>query len=143
MILSRRSENPTLCFVCQGQAVAVGVSKIDAKGYHVPPFNGWVCMDCVPTARKVIDMRPDNVSLIESKAIDAVAKATLDDGIQTFIGALFDAGVDKLSEATPEQIDMAKERLIVNGDAPAFVKTIVIGFGDEVKASVERGDPPF
>lgn len=88
-------------------------------------------------------MKADDVSMIERRAIDAVAKSSLDDGIQVFIGALYDSGIDKLSEATDEQINMAKDRLIINAEAQAFVQSIVLGFGDEVKAAVERGDPPF
>jgi hypothetical protein len=142
-ILARRSKEPTTCFVCQGVADSIGVCRRDARGYAVPPYDGWTCQHCIKTAKEIVNMKADDVSLIESRAAFAVAKAKIDDGIQVFIGALFDAGVDKLSEATPEQIDMAKESLVVNGDAPGFVREIVLAFGDEVKASIERGDAPF
>lgn len=129
---------PTVCLICQGVAYSIGVSN----GQRGSPVH-WTCTSCITPASRIARMNKNDIGLIESKAIDAVAKATLDDGIQTFIGALFDAGVDKLSDATPEQIDMAKERLIINGDAPVFVRDVVLAFGDQVKAAVERGDAPF
>lgn len=88
-------------------------------------------------------MRTGDVGMIESKSADAVAKTSLDSGIELFIGALYDAGVRDLDAVTQEQIDYAKEALIVNGGAPVFVLDIVLAFGDEVKAAVERGDAPF
>jgi len=142
-ILARRTKEPTICFVCQGEASGIGVCRRDRKGYATPPFDGWTCASCAKVARDLIQMTPKDIGLIEQKACESAAKATLDKALAVYMGALWDAGVRDLGAATDDQVSLAKDALVVNGAAGDFVREVVLAFGDDVKAAVERQDPPF
>jgi hypothetical protein len=91
----------------------------------------------------MIMAHPDKLDGYEARAIDAVAKAKADDMMRECVEALFSAGVADISAITMDHVTLALDSLIVSGSMQELVKSIVLGFGDAIRADVANNAPPF
>lgn len=88
-------------------------------------------------------MNTKKLDQIERAALDAVARSSASTMLQIIMGELWERGVRSLEDATPEQIDLALDGIAVSGALADELVRAMVGFRDEVRTRVLRGDPPF
>ncbi len=104
---------PTTCFCCGRRAHGIGLQGFN-KG---DPF--WLCELCIPIMEQIRAAR--NFDIYEDRAIDAAIE-----GVGGLIGE-YGADLSEWSESQRRQ----------------FVKEIILGFGDSVRAQVKANEVPF
>lgn len=139
-VAGQRSPEPVTCMACGRQSTGVGVHE----GRGKPP-GAWTCDDpeCI-AATKVIVRKPlASLNAYEARAIGAAARHVADDALRTCMEAFYAAGARDLDAITAGQVDGALERLIVNGDLAAIIKSALIEFGRNLKNDVLNEAAPF
>jgi hypothetical protein len=138
-IIMRRSDDPTTCMCCGRHAHSLGVAK------PRQPMTTWTCdnPECLKATQGLIMADPKTQDGYETRAVDAVARASVEGVLKECMDAMFAAGATDLTSLTAEQIDSALDGLIVNGAMQIMVKDIVLKFGDHIRADVLNNAPPF
>jgi hypothetical protein len=141
MIIMRQSDDPTTCMCCGRHALSIAVAKPKAREMA----RTWVCEnpECHKATRILMMQKQPQLSLYEKSAIETVAKRKVEGVLKSCMEAMFLSGATDLNNLTADQIEMALDRLIVDGVMQEHARSIVEGFGDCIRASVANGDAPF
>lgn len=105
-----------VCFICRKRSWGVGVGDLKTK-------TGWTCRDCHPDlAWSALRMTDERFDVYETKALK---EAGAQGG-----GYLDSIGVTDMAKLTPEEWE-------------TFLRTIIDGFGDNLRAILYGNQPPF
>lgn len=136
-ILLQRSDEPYTCMCCGRMAVGLGV--------HEPkkPVHAWVCDDrtCMLITRALITMKSNELTALEQRACEAAAEKLTETIVNEVMGAMWDAGVRDLSQASPDHVTAA----LANLKSPMAdqIEAALIAFGASVKQQLKNGECPF
>ena len=138
-LLMHRTAEPETCCICQRRSAGIGIYMPKVKDQP------WTCDSpkCIQIAKVASAMNTKKLDQIERAALDAVARSSASTMLQIIMGELWERGVRSLEDATPEQIDLALDGIAVSGALADELVRAMVGFRDEVRTRVLRGDPPF
>lgn len=138
-IIMRQSHDPTTCMCCGRHAASIGAWINKTRKI------AWTCDNpkCMQATKVLIMQKPDELNRIEQRAIEAVARHKINDLMGTVINAMHDAGATDLNNITEDQANLAMDSLLVNSAIQEEVRSIVLAFGDAIRADVTNGESPF
>jgi len=139
-LLGHTSDVPALCTVCSRASVGIGV-PISRSG----PFAGWVCDDpvCFEVIKPVMHTPPKSLTALESIAVASAAGAVVEDVSRAVLSALWQAGIDNISEITDEQFAAALSNLAAEPAFAEAARTMLIEYAETVRTNVDNYVAPF
>lgn len=139
-LIGRRGDHePTTCLVCGRLAWGIGVAPSEKK-----PI-GWLCKspECVELGHRIYVMHAKELSRIEAKAIETAGERVFSEIVETIFGAMWDANVKSLEAVTPEIFASLSKSVCAKPEYRRAMGNLLTSYGDQVKALVDAGEPPF
>jgi hypothetical protein len=86
---------------------------------------------------------PKSLTALESIAVASAAGAVVEDVSRAVLSALWQAGIDNISEITDEQFAAALSNLAAEPAFAEAARTVLIEYAETVRASVDNYVAPF
>jgi hypothetical protein len=142
-IIMQRSAEPVTCMACGRQSIGLGVHEAKKPPGDTP--RAWTCdnPDCIEATRVMVRKPLAGLNAYEVRALGEAAKVVADDALRACMEALYESGARDLDALTAEQVDLALERLIVNGALAELIKQALATFGRQLRNDVLNSNAPF